>query len=543
MQNKLKNKKYNLIIITVFLLSLFVFPQADNNNAIAADDFSNRLKGKILLQANRNGEAWYVNPDNQKRYYLGRPMDAFNIMKELGLGISEDSYNSILKNNNLAPDRLKGKILLRVKANGEAYYVNPDNKKIHYLGRPKDAFNIMRDFGLGISDEDLNNIKIYAKHKGYPIGKNENITKNLNIECPTHGEGRCEGNKVITCQQLDGSNGYELGEIQCAENQECREEERNFFNRANCFTIIPCHEPNYTMAFILLEKADDKATDREIEYLNEIKQAFAERFSWASRGMATMDTAYPIVKMEMKPYPTDPEVIKRFYETNVDEFDFITVYHTYDANKTMSHADIQNNILGIGTSVYNNNDSYNNEFEDNRRLLGVNWMKDIGHSLPEFNICGNMHDQPEEIEGNTICAVNGVLHETAHQWGANLDYIDENGEKQWDLRYAENNVHWNALNLGYGAIGGVIWTDNKDGTFTMKEIATNEDRKKMFTDIDLYVMGLLPKEKIKPIELIVTDEERYPGWTVSGYKKIITIDQIIAAEGERKCAQYYYPFR
>lgn len=114
-----------------------------------------QLAGRILLQVEANGEAWYVNPSTKQRHFLGRPDDAFNLMRSLGLGISEKDFQSF---NNTAPARLAGNILLRVEANGEAYYVNPLDLKMHYLGRPLDAFNVMRNLGLGISNNDLSKI-------------------------------------------------------------------------------------------------------------------------------------------------------------------------------------------------------------------------------------------------------------------------------------------------------------------------------------------------------------------------------------------------
>ncbi len=122
-----------------------------------AQGLAGRLKGKILLQVESNGEAWYVNPDNSNRYYLGRPADAFNVMRELGLGISNKNFGSF---DGYAPQRLSGKILLKVEDSGKAYYVNPDDLKMHYLGRPADAFRVMRELGLGISDDDLDEIVI-----------------------------------------------------------------------------------------------------------------------------------------------------------------------------------------------------------------------------------------------------------------------------------------------------------------------------------------------------------------------------------------------
>ena len=116
-----------------------------------------RLNGNILLQVEQHGEGWYVYPDDLKKYFLGRPADAFNIMKKLGLGISENNFNSF---NDYAPKGLSGKILLRVEANGEAYYVCPEDLKMHYLGRPVDALNIMRNLGLGITNNDIRKIDV-----------------------------------------------------------------------------------------------------------------------------------------------------------------------------------------------------------------------------------------------------------------------------------------------------------------------------------------------------------------------------------------------
>jgi len=145
------NTKIIKISILIFIFSFICI------DCVNAEGVNERLKGKILLQVESNGEAWYVNPDNLSRYFLGRPSDAFNIMRELGLGISNKDFDSF---NNIASERLSGKILIKVEDNGEAYYVNPDDLKMYYLSRPADAFQIMRELGLGITNNDLEKIKI-----------------------------------------------------------------------------------------------------------------------------------------------------------------------------------------------------------------------------------------------------------------------------------------------------------------------------------------------------------------------------------------------
>jgi len=113
-----------------------------------------RLSGSILLQVEENGEAYYVYPNDKRRYYLGRPADAFNVMRQLGLGATHD----FITGNTIFPDSVSGKILLDVEQNGEAYYIYPKDRKAYYLGRPADAFKIMRELGLGITNSDLNKI-------------------------------------------------------------------------------------------------------------------------------------------------------------------------------------------------------------------------------------------------------------------------------------------------------------------------------------------------------------------------------------------------
>lgn len=180
-------------------------------------DFAKKQIGKILLQVEGNGEAWYISPRTNKAYYLGRPAEAFSIMREEGIGITnvdlqkipiglsenmsgDDNDNDGLSNifedaigtnknmkdsdgdtysdkaeiqNGYSPTirsekaeynyefaaKNKGKIFLQVQNGGEAWYVNPNDSKRYFLGRPQDAFSVMRNLGVGISEKDFENIK------------------------------------------------------------------------------------------------------------------------------------------------------------------------------------------------------------------------------------------------------------------------------------------------------------------------------------------------------------------------------------------------
>ncbi len=199
----------------VFLVIIFLLPIV-----VKADNLADRLKGYILLEVESKGEAWYVNPNNLKRYFLGRPDDAFSIMREQGIGITSsdlakipvsldylsgvdssgdglpdafkvalgldvnsidsdgdgyDDYTELLHGYDpLGPGKLNydlnfakaqaGRIFLQVEQNGEAWYVSPENNRRYFLGRPHDAFSIMRNLGLGISNSDLSEIVVYQEN-------------------------------------------------------------------------------------------------------------------------------------------------------------------------------------------------------------------------------------------------------------------------------------------------------------------------------------------------------------------------------------------
>ncbi|MFA6252909.1 MAG: MopE-related protein [Patescibacteria group bacterium] len=55
----------------------------------------NRLKGYILLQVEKQGQAWYLNPKDGKRYYMQDGDAAYQIMRFLSLGITNKNLDTI----------------------------------------------------------------------------------------------------------------------------------------------------------------------------------------------------------------------------------------------------------------------------------------------------------------------------------------------------------------------------------------------------------------------------------------------------------------
>jgi len=147
-----------IIIFLLVLLLPFSAVQAD----LASD-----LAGRILLQVERNGEAWYVNPNTLRAHFLGRPIDALNLMSKLGLGISNEDLSKLKGegqkseglNEALSQD-LAGKIVLQVEDQGQAWYINPVDLNRYYLGSPEDALRIFRVLGLGISEDNFSKLPL-----------------------------------------------------------------------------------------------------------------------------------------------------------------------------------------------------------------------------------------------------------------------------------------------------------------------------------------------------------------------------------------------
>jgi len=126
----------------------------------------NELKGYILLQVQRNGEAWYVHPIDGLRYYLRNGEIAYQIMRFLSLGISDADLAKIPvagttgKGDVNLVNRLKGYILLQVQQHGEAWYVNPFDGKRYYMKDGPAAYELMRFHSLGITNENLGGLPL-----------------------------------------------------------------------------------------------------------------------------------------------------------------------------------------------------------------------------------------------------------------------------------------------------------------------------------------------------------------------------------------------
>ncbi|GEM_PF-2975263 len=119
-----------------------------------------RLSGRMLLQVEEHGEAWYLDPVSKKRYYMKDGEIAYQMLRSFGMGITSVDLEKLQKGDKFLVDRLKGRIVLQVQAHGEAYYIHPVTGLSYYMKDGIEAYRLMRELSLGITNLDLPKIPI-----------------------------------------------------------------------------------------------------------------------------------------------------------------------------------------------------------------------------------------------------------------------------------------------------------------------------------------------------------------------------------------------
>lgn len=155
----------------------------DNNTGLYSRSMADRLSGRILLQVQEHGEAWYINMKDRQRYYMKDGAAAYYMMRYFSLGISDidlgnipavadttemNQSTSVCGQKQLA-NRLKGEILLQVEQHGEAWYVDPVKCRRIYMKDGAVAYEIMRFLGLGITTADLDKIPVGLIETEQPV--------------------------------------------------------------------------------------------------------------------------------------------------------------------------------------------------------------------------------------------------------------------------------------------------------------------------------------------------------------------------------------
>jgi len=277
-----------------------------------------------------------------------------------------------------------------------------------------------------------------------------------------------------------------------------------------------CNKNNFSMAFILVGKHESDMAPEIIDTLNDVKQRFSEEFHTSTGNLAYMDTSYPLVTMVTE-IGNEGEIIKKFYETHPDNFDFISIYPISDTASYMYHNSLKNNIGGIGIPLRDVTENF-----DSKRLLGFNDMGDFLARSLSLDV-----DVSDTL-------INGLLHETGHQWCC---YVGSSfGSRTKNLEVIQQGIHfYRGLDSPFNVstpMGSDNWVPNGDGTYR-REILGGINK---YHPFQLYFMGLLPESEYSKKYSLYNGGigKDFNGLNASFYKEV-SINDIIEVEGERGC--------
>lgn len=213
-------------------------------------------------------------------------------------------------------------------------------------------------------------------------------------------------------------------------------------------------------------------------------------------------------------------ISKEFYKTHPDRYDVLVFFSNFDfpmpEDAVAFYQGVKNDVRGIGHARF-----------DNSSFFGSSGV--LQGTIDMGNLAGIASDP---LSPNFSFTMGTISHELMHRWGSYVHFKAADGSLSLDL-LGQLGSHWSFLLDTRGSLEyGNNWHDNGNGTFT------SFPGRKYFSPLDLYLMGLLEKSAVPPM-LLIGNQDVDPkqlsqaGVTIAGSPRYVSIDEIIAAEGER----------
>ena len=245
-------------------------------------------------------------------------------------------------------------------------------------------------------------------------------------------------------------------------------------------------------------------------------------------------------------YPSMPKeirgVMSYIYERLPDDDELAVVLTDFRVddlfNTGAATGPINASIEGIGRDNPQSGSRYRSD-----SLLSA--VQPVFIGAPKWAESGEYYDR--EFHGHSY-GVSFIAHELVHRWAAHLRFRNPRSQRIEDLTGDGCACHWSEwlhaparhpVSDGYSdqpypeasVMGGRVWQDNGDGTFTLQgkgwPLATG------LSDLDLYVMGMIPPEEVKPTFLLRDVVETGTRGLVRATKVPVRIEDIVAVMGPR----------
>ncbi|MCB9650185.1 MAG: hypothetical protein H6730_26885 [Deltaproteobacteria bacterium] len=236
----------------------------------------------------------------------------------------------------------------------------------------------------------------------------------------------------------------------------------------------------------------------ELDYITGKVPTYAERLGRV--GAATVevrpnyvyvednDNSFPIPFQSGNDLQTAANVaLRELYRVLPDEFVFVYMFTSFNTNiGAFFYAPEANDTWGINAQGI---------FDSN------------GPSPREGFVFMNDWKSFEEIFGSGPGAAGQARsvfnQEAGHRWGSFVTTGPDGNGAGADVLLGRDDAHWSYfMHTGGSPMEGNNWRDNQDGTFTTVTGFNNWH----YSDLDLYLMGLLPMNEVEPFFVITNPD-------------------------------------
>lgn len=236
--------------------------------------------------------------------------------------------------------------------------------------------------------------------------------------------------------------------------------------------------------------------------------------------------------------PSTREIACRVINALGDEFD-VFVFHSE------FRVDVQEHLTPVTASYGNTRAAGTGKSVDSNVPCGEGRMKAVW-AFPVWMKYSSVLDSRRPPNRRFDRGLNLFAHEFTHVWTAKASYL-RNGDREPLFGSGSCQCHWRKdLHLPtafpwhsnesapHSVMGGAYWRESSGGRFT--RFSTYWDGDRGHSWLDLYMMGLAAASEV-PDMFILRNlrpvDETDPDGPHYGEKEVVTIQQVVAAEGRR----------
>ncbi|MCH7548923.1 MAG: T9SS type A sorting domain-containing protein [Candidatus Krumholzibacteriota bacterium] len=224
-------------------------------------------------------------------------------------------------------------------------------------------------------------------------------------------------------------------------------------------------------------------------------------------------------------------LLNRFYANFPDEFFQINFFTNFIQTMAgfANERNIKNDVQGIGLGIFDNSSQY-----------GSAGVLESRTNMNRLNAWPTLPGSRFTTNGNSFLTIMG--QEAGHRWGAFLNFRNSGGQVS-NLILGRADAHWSYyVNVDNSSLEGGNWEQSGGPNSYVNPTLID-----FFPSIDEYCFGLRTPEEVKDLFYISSASNNLPGnrdngtpilgATATGTKVIVTIEDIISAEGPRVPAE------